>query len=82
MSQRLEFGQAKPVGERVDASVLEQGETFVVGLGDGWVVFDWRVLGVAEALGEVVAVVEVLEEGACCVEVFVGKIDTSVLEHA
>lgn len=50
------------VGEGVNARVTEEGDTRFVGGGNGGVVLEGAVFVGGEALGEVFAVVEVLED--------------------
>lgn len=68
-----EGGQAETFGQCVDSGVTEEGDAAVVWTGDGGVVFHC----VAADGGEVVAFVDVFEDGGAGVDVVIGEGDAA-----
>lgn len=75
--QALESGESEFLGECVDARVSEQRYSCIVGDGDRGVGLERPVFAGACALGEIFAMVEVLEEGAHSLEIFFGEVDSA-----
>lgn len=63
----------------VNARVLQQLGTIVVGDWDGGVAFERTVARIAYALWEIFAFVNVFEERAHCVDIFIWKVHSSRL---
>lgn len=76
-SQVLEVGEAKLLGNRVDARVLEQLLARQVDLGDRRVLLERALAG--NLFGEVVACIQKLEEAAHGVDVVVRELDLAGL---